>query len=161
MDFVNALKILAEPRLARPPPRPSSPGNLVDLTTKVHKCDSRLLTTKRVNQHIFSLGRTSNTTLRNLSVRGVPLPPFTDEIFAKKKLRIWGGPPSPPLRTFSQKCSLKSAKNGVFCPQNTCFLVKISYGFGRYPPNGKKFSENGVTDLGGTPLYGKNPQSNI
>ena len=30
---------------------------------------------------------------------GTP-PPFTDKIFAKKKLRIWGVPPPPPLRTF-------------------------------------------------------------
>ena len=49
-----------------------------------------------------SLGARSNTTLRILSVRGVP-PPLTDKNFAKKKLRIWGVPPSPPLRTFPQK----------------------------------------------------------
>ena len=30
-----------------------NPGTLVDLTTKAHKCDSRQLTTKRVNQNIL------------------------------------------------------------------------------------------------------------
>ena len=37
------------------------------------------------------LGRTSNTTLRILSIRGVPPPPFTDKIFSKKKVTDSGG----------------------------------------------------------------------
>ena len=41
----------------------------------------------------YTLGRTSNTTLRILSVRGVPPPPFTDKIFAKKKVTDLGGTP--------------------------------------------------------------------
>ena len=37
----GALKILVLPRFACPPPPYPNPGTLVDLTTKVHKCDSR------------------------------------------------------------------------------------------------------------------------
>ena len=56
--------------------------------------------------------------------KGGPPPPFTDKIFAKKKLRIWGVPPLPLYGHSPEKCSSKSAKNGVFCPKNTCFWSK-------------------------------------
>ena len=60
---------------------------------------------------------------------GIP-PPFTDKIFAKKKLWIWGVPP-PPYRHSPEKFSLKSAKK---VPKKHLFLVqKIGYGYGGYP----------------------------
>ena len=55
---------------------------------------------------------------------GTP-PPFTDKIFSKKKVTDLGGTPPPPLYGHSpEKSSSKSAKNGDFCPKNTCFWSK-------------------------------------
>ena len=54
------------------------------------------------------LGSPPNTTLRILSVRGVP-PPFTDFFSGKKGVTDLGGtpPPTPRLRIFPRKFSLK------------------------------------------------------
>ena len=71
-----------------------------------------------------TLGGTSNTTLRILSVRGVP-PLLYGQNFRQKKGYGFGGYPPPPLYGHSpEKSSLKSAKNGDFCPKNTCFWSK-------------------------------------
>ena len=52
-------------------------------------------------------------------------PSFTDKIFSKKKVTDLGGTPPHPLYGHSpEKCSSKSAKNGVFSPKNTCFWFK-------------------------------------
>ena len=53
------------------------------------------------------LGKPSNTTLRILSVSGVPPPPSTDFFLAKKELRICGVPPSPHLQIFPWKFFFK------------------------------------------------------
>ena len=52
------------------------------------------------------LGKGSNTTLRILSVRGVP-PPLYGQNFRQKKVTDLGGTPPPPLRTFPQKMFFK------------------------------------------------------
>ena len=48
----------------------------------------------------FKLGRTSNTILRILSVRGVPPPPLYGQNFLQKKGYGFGGYPPPPLYGF-------------------------------------------------------------
>ena len=57
-------------------------------------------------------------------LRGVP-PPLYGQNFRQKKGYGFGGYPPLPLYGHSpEKCSSKSAKNGVFCPKNTCFWSK-------------------------------------
>ena len=79
------------------------------LTGKVDKA-------MRGTQLTPTIGRTSNATLRILSVRGVP-PLFTDNIFGKKELRIWGVPPL--YGFFPENFSSKRAKNCVFLLKKT------------------------------------------
>ena len=67
---------------------------------------TELLKTEILITYFLPLGRTSNTTLRILSVRGVP-PPLWTKFSPKKRLRIWGVPPLPPLRTFPRKMFFK------------------------------------------------------
>ena len=56
--------------------------------------------------HNLILGRTSNTTLRILSVKWVP-PPLYGQNFRHKKVTDLGGTPPPLLRTSPQKKFLK------------------------------------------------------
>ena len=52
-------------------------------------------------------------------------PPPLRTKFSPKKSYGFGGYPPPPLYGHSpEKMSSKSAKNGVFCPKNTCFWSK-------------------------------------
>ena len=84
---------------------------------------------------------------------GTP-PPLRTKFSAKKELRNWGVPPSPPLRIFPRKFSFKKGKKLCFLLKKHLFLVKnIGYGFGGYPPPplyGKKFQQKGGYGLGGT-----------
>ena len=67
---------------------------------------------------IIHLGRTSNTTLQILSVRGVPPPPFTDFFSGKKGFSDLGGSP-PPFTDFPPKIFLKKGLKMVFFAQKT------------------------------------------
>ena len=79
---------------------------------------------KSDDRNEMTLGRWSNTTMRNLSVRGVPPPPLQTKILQKKSYGFGGYPPPPLYGHSPEKCSSKSARNGVFCPKNTCFWSK-------------------------------------
>ena len=50
---LGAVKILALPKLPRPPPPYPNPGTLVDLTTKARKCDSQHFDIKKVRKLPF------------------------------------------------------------------------------------------------------------
>ena len=71
-----------------------------------------------------TLGKTSNTTLQILSVRGVPHTPLRTKFSTKKELRILGGTPSPPLQTFPRKFFLQKGLEIVFFAQKHLILVK-------------------------------------
>ena len=75
---------------------------------------------KHTSSHIFAtiLGKTSNTTLRILSVRGVP-PPFTDFFSGKKGVTDLGGTPLPPFTDFPPKIFLQKGLKMVFFAQKT------------------------------------------
>ena len=99
--------------------------------------------------------------------KGVTPPPFTDKIFAKKKVTDLGGTPLPPFTDFPPEICFQKGLKMVFFAQKTpdfgpknrlriwgvppspplriFFQQKGGYGFGGYPP----------------PLYGQNPQSSI
>ena len=65
---------------------------------------------------------------------GTP-PPFTDKIFAKKKVTDLGGTPPSPFTNISPKNVLEKVLKIVFWAQKHPILVqKIGYGFGGYPP---------------------------
>ena len=100
------------------------------------------------------LGGTSNTTLRILSVRGVP-PPFTDKIFAKKKVTDLGGTPPPPFTDIPPKNVLQKVLKMVFFAQKTPLFgpknrLRI-WGVPPSPPLRTKFSAKRELRIWGVP----------
>ena len=71
------------------------------------------------------LGKTSNSTLRILSVRGVPLPPLRTKFSPKKVTDLGGTPPSPLTDTPPKNFLQKVLKMAFFATKkNTCFWSK-------------------------------------
>ena len=72
------------------------------------RLDEMTVRPKRQDRYFVKsyLGKTSNTTLRILSVRGVP-PPLYGLFFWQKRSYGFGGAPPPRLRIFPRKFSLK------------------------------------------------------
>ena len=121
--------------------------------------------------HILSnytvLGKRSNTTLRILSVRGVP-PPLYGQNFRQKKVTDLGGTPLPPFTDIPPKNVLQKVLKMVFFAQKTpVFGPKIRlriWGVPLPPPLRTKFSARKGLRIWGVPplpLYGQNLQSSI
>ena len=76
------------------------------------------------NISTFLLGKTSNTTLRILSVRGVPSPLYGQNFRQKKSYGFGRYLPSPLYGFSPENFSSKRAKNVFFCSKNTWFWSK-------------------------------------
>ena len=91
---------------------------------------------------------------------GTP-PPLRTKFSPKKRLRIWGVPPLPPLRTFPRKMFFKKCLKMVFFAPKHLFLVpKKGYGYGgTSPPPLRKKICNVVFDL--APKVETGPRSGL
>ena len=128
----------------------------------------RLIVAPHCKLQYHVLGKPPNTTLRILSVRGVPPPPFTDFFSGKKGVTDLGGTPLPPFTDFSPKNFLQNGQKIVFFAQEKPdFGPKNRLRIWGVPPSphyGFFFQRKGGYGFRGYPrprLYGQNPQSSI